>query len=131
MEEEKVLEVNPNNCYFVATYPDGKILKGNALSDKAWQQVPNGLLELKYILSNDKVIEIPKHKAYSPTVDFNRNKGKTVYYFIEIRCLDDKEIITYKINLRQVSPTGLRIGDVIMRREDILEEMDNSWRLAG
>lgn len=131
MENKKILEINPNNCYFVATYPDGKILKGNALSDKAWQQVPNGLLDLKYVLSNGMVIEIPRHKAYLSNTDIDRNGKKITYYSIDIRCLDEKEIIIYRINLRQVTPVGLKIGDVIIKREDIPEKMDKSWRFAG
>jgi len=131
MGNKKILEINPNNCYFVVTYSDGKILKGNALSDKAWQQIPNGLLDLKYVLSNDRVIEIPKHKAYLSSIDIDGTGKKTVYYSIDVKCLDEKDIIVYRINLRQLTTAGLKIGDVIMKREDIPEEMDKSWRFAG
>jgi len=129
--EKKILEINPNSCYFVATYPDGKILKGNALSDKAWQQIPDGLSGLKYILSNGKVIEMPKHKAYFSSIDSDRKGKKTIYYSINVKCLNNEEMIVYRINLRQVTPLGLKIGDIIVRHEDIPEKLDKSWKSTG
>jgi len=131
MENKKILEINPNECHFIVTYPNGKILKGNALSGEAWKQIPNGLSNLKYILSNGKVIEIPKHKAYVPIIDSDKEGKKAVHYSISVKSLDEEEIIIYKINLRQVSPLGLKIGEVIVGRESIPEKMDGGWKFVG
>ena len=131
MEDKEILEINPNRCFFIVTYPDGKILKGNALSNEAWQYIPNGLSSLKYILSDEKVIEIPRHRAYLPIIDVYKKRKKAIYYSINVKSLAEKEIITYRINLRQVSPFGLKIGDIIISHETIPKEIDSAWRFAG
>ena len=125
-EEKKVLEINPNKCYFVATYPDGRILKGNALSQDAWGQVPSGISGLRYELSNGDSITIPQHKAYAQTVDFEDG----TYYAIEVKGLLDREIVVHRINLRQVPGSGLKIGDVVIGNMPAPEEVDKSWKFS-
>lgn len=134
MEEEKeeIKEVNPHKCRFVVKYGDGSILKGNALSTKDWpSQVKDGIVDLSYNIDGNK-IDIKEHKAYSHSVDYTRFKDRNVYHFINVRCLTDSDdVVIYNINLRKVPGSGLKIGDMIMGREDKPEEFDSSWKSAG
>jgi hypothetical protein len=68
-QHNKVTSVNPYNCYFLARYPDGRMIKGNNLFDTGWDEIPHGLSELSYSLSTGKVIKIPKFKAYLPLIE--------------------------------------------------------------
>lgn len=128
MEEEvKIIEINPKRCYFIVTYPDGRIVKGDALSDHAWRQIPDGLSNLKYELSDGSEIRIPGHEAYSVEVD----KENDVYYAISVSGLSDMDVRVYRINLRKINGSALKIGDVIMGYLPKPEELDNSWKRRG
>lgn len=128
MEEEiKAIEVNPKRCYFIVTYPDGRIVKGDALSIDAWRQIPDGITSLRYELSNESEIEIPEREAYSVEIDHENG----VYYTINVSCLSEEEIEVFRINLRKVEGSGLKIGHVIMGRLPAPKEMDNSWKYRG
>jgi len=128
MEEEiKIIEVNPKRCYFIVTYSDGRIVKGDALSSDAWRQIPDGIASLRYELSNESEVEIPEHKAYSVEVDHENG----MYYAINVNCLSEGEVMVYRINLRQVEGSGLKIGHVITGRLPVPKEMDNSWKYRG
>lgn len=126
-EEMKIIEINPKRCYFVVTYPDGRIVKGNALSNDAWKQIPSGIANLRYELSNESEIRMPGHKAYSVDVDYEDG----VYYAINVSGLSEDEIIVYRINLREVEGSGLKIGHIITARRPIPEEMGSSWKYRG
>lgn len=126
-EEQKVIEVNPKRCYFIVTYPDGRIVKGNALSNDAWKQVPEGIAVLRYELSDESEIKIPGYKAYSVEVDHENG----IYYAINVSCLSETEVVVYRINLRQVEGSNLKIGHVITGRRPVPKEMDNSWKHRG
>jgi hypothetical protein len=127
MEEKKVKEVNPKKCYFIAKYADGKIVKGNALSDTAWLQIPNGIVSLEYELSTGREIKIHRHNAYSASVEV----GDDTFYFIDVRCLTEEDVVIYRINLREVPGSSLKIGDVIIGRVSIPDGLDSSWKMAG
>jgi hypothetical protein len=127
MEEEKVLEINPHKCYFIASYPDGKIVKGNALSGDAWSKISSGIMELRYTLSNGSEIVIPKGKAYLSRVD----SADGVYFAIDVRYLSEKAVIVYRINLRQVPGSSLRIGDVIVGSDSVPNKFDSSWKMSN
>jgi len=126
-EEEKVIDVNPNRCYFVVTYADGKIIKGNALSEESWNQILSGIVELKFELSNGSIINIHKHDAYSVDVDFEDG----VYYMINVKCLSGEDVTIYRINLRGVPGTALKIGDVIVSRSPVVYEKETIWKYRG
>lgn len=124
MEEEKVLEINPKKCYFIVSYPDGKIIKGNALSAEAWNQIPSGLSTLKYELSDGSEIKIHQYDAYSVQID----KENKMFYAIEVLCLSGEEVVTYRINLRQVPGSSLKIGDVIIGRDRTAPPKNIFWK---
>jgi hypothetical protein len=113
----KVNSVNPHKCRFVATYPDGSVIEGIDLFTTGWDSIPNGLASLKYELSTGHIIKIPKYKAYLPMIEVSFGMdGSRIFHFINVHCLADKEIIIYKIVLRQDQIAPQKIGDVIMSR---------------
>ena len=56
--------VNPYKCHFIATYRDGKKVKGTNLYDTGWAELKDGIASLHYKLSTGQVINIPKFQAY-------------------------------------------------------------------
>ncbi len=128
----KVSSVNPNNCRFVATYPDGSIIRGIDLFTTGWDQIPNGLSELRYELSTGHVIRIPKFKAYLPMIEVsNGMDGSRIFHFINVHCLADKEVIIYKIVLRQDQISPQKIGDVVMSRQPLPKDRHYSWKYTS
>jgi len=127
-----VTNVNPHNCHFVAEYPDGKIIKGNDLFVTGWDNIPNGLSMLRYVLSTGHVIQIPKFKAYLPLIETSIGMdGSRVFHSINVRCLTDKDIITYKIILREDKISKLKIGDIVMGKERKPESFNKSWKFTN
>lgn len=128
----KVKSVNPYKCRFVATYPDGTIIGGNNLFQTGWDCIPQGLSSLKYELSTGHVIQIPKFKAYLPMVEVSVGMdGSRIFHFINVNCLADKEIVIYKIVLRQDNISKWKIGDVIMSKQPFPKEMNPSWKYTS
>jgi len=127
----KVKSVNPNKCRFVATYID-KEIRGNDLFKTGWDQIPNGLIKLRYELSTGHIIEIPKYKAYLPLIEvsFGMDNSK-VFHYINVNCLAEKEIVIYKIVLRQDNIKPQKIGDVIMGKKPIPSEKSMSWKFTN
>lgn len=124
-----VTSVNPYQCRFVATYPNGKTIFGQNLFTTGWDTIPQGLTSLKYELSTGHVVEIPKYKAYLPLIEtsFDMN-GNRIFHSINVKCLGAKEVIVYRIILRQDSISKFKIGDVIMSKETIPKEKNSSWK---
>ena len=127
----KVKSVNPYKTRFVATYID-KEIRGNDLFKTGWDQIPNGIIKLRYELSTGHVIEIPKYKAYLPLIEvsFGMDNSK-VFHYINVNCLAEKEIVIYKIVLRQDNIKPQKIGDVIMGRKPIPSEKSMSWKFTN
>jgi hypothetical protein len=126
---QTVTGVDPNDCYFLATYPDGKIRKGNNLFTTGWDDIPNGLVDLKYFLSTGHIISIPKFRAYMPLIEVSVGMdGSRVFHSINVKCLADREVLVYKIVLRQSPNSKLKIGDVVISKEDLPDEMSASWK---
>jgi len=128
----KVNSVNPHKCRFVATYPGGAEIKGIDLFTTGWAQIPNGLSKLRYELSTGHIIEIPKFKAYLPMIEVSFGMdGSKVFHYINVNCLADKEVIVYKIVLRQDQLLPQKIGDVIMSRKLVSTERNSSWKYTS
>jgi len=128
----KVTSVNPYKCRFVAKYPDGSEIRGMDLFQTGWDQIPNGLSELSYELSTGHIIEIPKYKAYLPMIEVSFGMdGSKIFHFINVHCLADKEIVVYKIVLRQDQISSQKIGDVIMSKQAFPKEKHNSWKYTS
>ena len=127
-----VTSINPYKCYFVATYPDGRIIKGGNLFKTGWDDIPDGLSSLKYILSTGHVIEIPKYKAYMPLIEVSLGMdGSRVFHSISVKCLSNKEIFINRIILREDNISKLKIGDIVMGREPIPEKLNSSWKYTS
>jgi hypothetical protein len=128
----KVTSVNPYKCYFIATYPDGKITKGNDLFNTGWDDIPNGLSKLEYVLSTGHVIEIPKARAYCPMIEVSFGMdGSRIFHSINVKCWMEKEIVIYKIVLRQDDISPQKIGDIVMSREPLPEKLNKSWKFVN
>ena len=124
-----VTSVNPYECRFIATYPNGKTVFGQNLFQTGWDQIPQGLKSLKYELSTRHVIEIPKYKAYLPLIETSFGMdGSRIFHSINVKCLADREVIVYRIILRQDNVSKFKIGDVIMSKEAVPKEKNSSWK---
>jgi hypothetical protein len=128
----KVNSVNPHKCRFVATYPNGSVIRGIDLFTTGWDQIPDGLSELRYELSTGHVIKIPKFKAYLPMIEVSYGMdGSRIFHFINVHCLADKEVIVYKIVLRQDQIAPQKIGDVIMSKQPLPKDKHSSWKYTS
>jgi len=128
-QHNKVTSVNPYNCYFLAKYPDGKIIKGNNLFDTGWDDIPSGLSELSYVLSTGQVIKVPKFKAYLPLIECSLGvDGSRIFHSINVKCLEENTVVVWKIILKQDNISKFKIGDVVLGREPLPKTMSKSWK---
>lgn len=127
-----VESVNPYKCRFVATYPDGKDLKGGDLFTTGWDFIPQGLSELRYELSTGHVIKIPKYKAYKPLIEVSLGMdGSRIFHSINVNCLAENEVVIYRIILRQDKIKPYKIGDIIMGRSVLPNDLKTSWKYTS
>ena len=128
-QHNKVTSVNPYNCYFLAKYPDGRIIKGNNLFDTGWDDIPNGLSELSYVLSTGQIIKVPKFKAYLPLIECSLGvDGSRIFHSINVKCLEENTVVIWKIILKQDNISKFKIGDIILGREPLPKTMNKSWK---
>lgn len=127
----KVASVNPYKCYFIVSYPDGKMFKGNNLFETLWDRVQDGFCSFKYILSTGHVIDIPKYRAMKPMIEVSFGlDGSRIFHYVNVACLADTEVIIYKIVLRQDNIAPQKIGDIIMSRNKLPEKFDSGWKFT-
>ena len=127
-----VTSVNPYGCRFVATYPDGSEINGQNLFITGWDQLPQGLKALRYKLSTGHIIEIPKYKAYLPLIETSFGmEGSRIFHSINVKCLGAKEVIIYKIILRQDNISKFKIGDIIIGKESLPKEKNSLWKYTS
>lgn len=128
----RVVSVNPHNCRFVATYPGGIEIYGRSLFETGWDDLPQGLLKLRYELSTGHIIEIPKFKAYMPLIECSTGMdGSRIFHFINVHCMGSQEVVVYKIVLRQDNISPYKIGDIIMGRQPLPKEIHKSWKYTS
>lgn len=131
-QHNTVTSVNPYRCHFIATYPDGRIIKGNNLFETGWDDIPNGLSKLEYVLSTGHVVVLPKFKAYMPLIEVSLGMdGSRVFHSISVKCLAETEILVNRIILREDNISKLKIGDVVIGREPIPEKLSASWKYTS
>lgn len=130
---DTVTSVNPYNCYFLARYPDGKIIKGNNLFETGWDDIPDGLTELSYVLSTGQVIALPKFKAYLPLIECSLGvDGSRIFHSINVKCLEQNSVQVWKILLKQDNLNSkFKIGDIILGREPLPKHMNKSWKYTN
>lgn len=128
-KRNKVTTVNPFGSHFMATYPDGSIIKGKDLINTGWDNIPNGLASLSFVLSTGHFIQIPKFKAYRPLIEVSVGlEGSKVFHCIKVECLAAKEVVVYEIVLKQDNISRFKIGDIIMRRKSLPQKLNKSWK---
>ena len=130
---DTVTSVNPYNCYFMVRYPDGKIIKGNDLFNTGWDDIPDGFVELSYVLSTGKIIPIPKFKAYLPLIECSLGvDGSRIFHSIQVKCLEPNCIQVWRIILKQDNiDNKFKIGDVFVGREPLPKHMSKSWKYTS
>jgi len=127
-----VTSINPHKCHFIALYPDGRIIKGKDLITTGWDQIPNGLNKLSYVLSTGHVIEIPKFKAYLALIECSIGmEGSKVYHSINVSCLAENEVVLYRIILKEDTISKYKIGDIIIGKEAVPKEFNKSWKFTS
>jgi len=127
-----VTSVNPYECRFIAYYHGGIVIRGNNLFQTGWDDIPHGLVKLEYVLSTGHVVEIPKYIAYMPMIECSNGvDGSRVFHSINVQCLAEKEVITYKIILKQDLIEKFKIGDVIMSKSPKPDIMSSSWKYTS
>lgn len=127
-----VTSVDPHNCFFVAKYPDGSIRKGNNLFDTGWDNIPQGLLDLTYVLSTGHIIKFPKFKAYLPLIECSAGlDGSRVFHAINVKCLEENSVVVWRILLKQDTTSSMKIGDIILSREPLPNTMSSSWKFTS
>jgi hypothetical protein len=128
----KVTNINPYNCYFIAKYPDGSIIKGDNLIKTGWDDIPNGLVSLSYFLSTGHIINIPRYRAYMPLIECSIGMdGSKVFHAINVKCLGDKEVIVNRIILKEDNISKFKIGDIIMSKEPLPNKFNKSWKYTS
>ena len=128
-----VTGINPYNCYFIAYYPDGNIIKGNNLFRTGWDDIPQGLCKLEYFLSTGHLIEVPLYKAYKPLIDCSVGvDGSRIFHCINVQCLDFNSIVVFKIILKKDWYSKYEIGDCVMSRiHKFPESFDKAWKFTS
>lgn len=130
--EGYLTNVNPYKCYFVVSYPDGSIVKGNNLFTTGWDSLVNGITNLSYVLSTGHVINIPKFRAYLPLIEISHGiDGSRIFHAINVKCLGDKEVLIYKIILKETNKSKFKIGDVLISKEPLPDKFSNSWKFTN
>jgi hypothetical protein len=128
----KISSINPYECRFVASYPDGSEIRGINLFNTGWDYIPNGLSSLRYELSTGHVIAIPRFKAYLPLIEVSYGMdGSRIFHFINVNCLSEKDVIIYKIVLKQDQIVQQKIGDVIISRQCLPSEFNKAWKYTA
>ena len=127
-----VTAINPYNTYFIATYPNGTIIKGTGLFKTGWDDIPQGLSKLQYFLSTGHIIDIPLYRAYRPLIDCSVGMDHSkVFHCINVQCLDFNSIVTDKIILKEDWYSKYKIGDRIISRTNTLpNNFDKSWKFT-
>lgn len=129
----KIVEVNPNETYFIAYYSD-KVIKGTGLNITGWDQLTNGIVKLQYKLSTGRIINIPRYKSYQILIEASMSIDKTGglnnknYHYVYIKGLADNCIYVHRIALRNDPNLGQKIGNVKVYTEKIPDILSNSWK---
>lgn len=123
--------VNPYKTYFVAEYGDKKV-NGNDLFNTGWNELPDGITLLSYVLSTGLVIEIPKHRAYLPMIDCSVGVDMSrIFNSINVNCLgDDSKITTYKIFLKEDKFSKFKIGDIVISNKNNVDLNNKYWKMG-
>lgn len=128
-----VKTVNPTQCYFIATYPDGKVIRGKDIINTGWDVIPDGLSKLQYVLSTGHIIEFPKYKAYKPVIECSFGMdGSRLFHSIQVHCLEHNSIVIDKIILKQDWYSKYNIGDRVLSRINSLpSKFDKAWKFTS
>jgi hypothetical protein len=132
----KIIEVDPDETYFIAYYSD-KVIKGTGLNITGWDQLTNGIVKLQYKLSTGRIINIPRYKSYQILIEASMSIDKTGglnnknYHYVYIKGLADNCIYVHRIALRNDPNLEQQIGNIKVYTEEIPTEMTSSWKMSN
>jgi hypothetical protein len=128
-----ILEADSSETYFVAYY-DKHYIEGGGLDISSWSELDDGIVKLKYIVSNGKIIDIPRYKAYLHLIEASMSVDKNTsalysknYHYVYIKGFTGDKVITHRISLRGKKPE--EIGSVVVYEDDVSEinNYKSSW----
>lgn len=115
----KLSMVNPYKSFFIAHYADGSVVKGNDLFNTGWSDIRDGITLLQFKLSTGHLISIPKFLGYLPLIEVSESmEGFRLFHAINVNCMADNKIMSYKIILKEDRLQKYKIGDIIINRVD-------------
>ena len=128
-KHNKLQMVNPYKSKFIVHYSNGEVEEGNDLYNTGWQDVRDGISLLQYKLSTGQLINIPKFKAYFPTIEVSESvEGFKLFHAIHVRCLAETKVVRYKIILKQDLISKYKIGDILISEEAVGHS--SYWKLG-
>ena len=111
----KLSMVNPYKSYFIAHYADGSVVKGRDLFNTGWSDIRDGIVLLQFKLSTGHLINIPKFSGYLPLIEVSESmEGFRLFHAINVNCLADGKIMSYKIVLKEDKLQKYKIGDILV-----------------
>jgi len=128
----KVVMINPYKTRFIATYPNSKVIEGKNLIDTGWDDIPNGLSSLEFMLSTGHLVKIPKFKAYRPLIEVSLGMdGSKIFHCINVECVGHNELMIYKIILKQDNLSRFKIGDIVISKKKLPNHFNKSWKYTS
>jgi hypothetical protein len=127
----KLNMVNPYKSFFVAHYADGSMVKGKDLFNTGWSDIKDGITLLQFQLSTGHLISIPKFSGYLPLIEVSESmEGFRLFHAINVNCLADNKVMSYKIILKEDQLQKYKIGDIIVTTID-KPVQSTHWKMAA
>ena len=127
-------EVIPKYTYFIAVYK-GDVVYGTGLDTTGWDNLSDGILKLKYVMSTGRVVEIPHYESYMHLVEVSMSIDKDGgdlygknYHYVYIKGKAGDKIITHKIALRAYSADNIGDSDIYIDNNSELDKYGTSWK---
>ena len=54
-----------------------------------------------------------------------------MYHAIHVNCLGENEVMVYKIILKESENSKLKIGDIVLKKEELPKEINKSWKYTS
>ena len=125
-----VKSINPYKTYFIAHYPDSRVIKGNNLFDTGWNELSDGISLLQYHLSTGHLINIPKYRSYLALIEVSESlEGARIFHSINVKGMGDSGVINYKIILKEDNISKYKIGDILITKDSKVTKSPH-WKLS-
>lgn len=126
----KLAMVNPYKSFFIVHYSDGTSVRGENLFNTGWSTIRDGITLLQFQLSTGHLISIPKFSGYLPLIEVSESvEGFRLFHAINVNCLADTKIMSYKIILKEDQIQKYSIGDIVVTTTD-KPIKSKHWKMA-